>query len=173
MGRPTSGIARVVAALLANVPGCERAGAATTSGAAETSSAADSTGGVTGETTYTSPSACAATDECADGFCVAPYDAGAGTGAAGMGAPVCVPQCVPADALQLWCLDDAACCAGLRCNEIDGLCGASAGSSSTVGESWATLDTGSDTGAGTTDTGAGSTTGDTGTGTGTSDGTSA
>lgn len=100
-----------------------------------------STGAAAG-TTFDDALTCAGSPECDGGYCVAPYDAGAGASipAMGMGAPVCVDACVPELALDRWCLDDAACCDGLRCTATDGLCTlASTDADSSVGESWATL----------------------------------
>jgi len=152
-GRCCSGL------LLACALGCETSPAAP----AETSSPAESSGstGTVGSsegTTFAGPSPCTASSDCESGFCVAPYDAGAGTGPAGMGTPSCVPECVPPDALDRWCLDDAACCDGSVCDRRDGFCIALGGSSEeTIGESWSTDSSGS--GASSSETG-GSSSGD-------------
>ncbi|MBC8069561.1 MAG: hypothetical protein IAG13_14585, partial [Deltaproteobacteria bacterium] len=105
----------------------------------------DSTGGsgssgASEGTTFDGTTACQASEECEAGFCVAPYDAGAGTGGLGMGPAACVPECVPIEALDRWCIDDAACCDGSTCDPIDGFCVAEpAGTSeSSIGESWST-----------------------------------
>jgi hypothetical protein len=125
------------------VLGCESSPAAPY----DPSQAFDSTDGSgtsgTGEgTTFDGTTPCQASDECEVGFCVAPYDAGAGTGdvGAGMGPGACVPECVPVGALDRWCIDDAACCDGSTCASIDGFCVAEpAGTSeSSIGESWST-----------------------------------
>jgi hypothetical protein len=118
--------------------GCESAGgSATTTGPSDegTSSGSSTTGG---GTTFADAVPCSASAECSDGVCVAPYDPGAGPGSLGMGAPVCVPSCVPEDALELWCIDDASCCEGLECSAIDGFCVGPGGTSTdgTVGETW-------------------------------------
>lgn len=79
--------------------------------------------------------------QCEAGFCVAPYDAGAGPGVAGRGPAACVPACVPTQALDRWCIDDAACCANLTCDPVDGLCrdvGATTGSSTGL-DDWGTI----------------------------------
>lgn len=104
----------------------------------------------TGSTTYDPPVACAGSDECAPGHCVAPYDAAS----EGRGDAVCVDACVPELALDRWCIDDAACCDGLECGAIDGLCvRPDAGTDTSVGETWATLGTSEDSSSGgTTDT---------------------
>ncbi|MBC7975505.1 MAG: hypothetical protein H7138_11020 [Myxococcales bacterium] len=98
------------------------------------------TSGTSEGTTFDGTTGCQASRECEAGFCVAPYDAGAGTGALGMGAAACVPECVPVGALHLWCIDDDACCDGSSCDPIDGFCvgePADTGESS-IGESWST-----------------------------------
>jgi hypothetical protein len=70
-------------------------------------------------TTYGGEAACAATDDCEDGaYCAAPYDPATAT----RGAAVCVGSCVPRDDLTRWCIDDLACCEGLRCHTVDGFC---------------------------------------------------
>jgi hypothetical protein len=100
----------------------------------------------TGSTTYDDPLACAGSDACAPGFCVAPYEVGNG----GPGDAQCVDACVPELALDRWCIDDAACCEGLVCGSLDGLCvreGDSADTSS--GETWVTLGTSEDSGSST------------------------
>ena len=123
---------------LACALGCEGAG-----GSASTSGPSDdgtSTGSTTtdGGTTFDGATPCTASADCSEGVCVAPYDPAAGQGAAGMGAPACVPSCVPEDALALWCIDDASCCEGLTCSASDGFCVGTAGTTgdSTVGETW-------------------------------------
>lgn len=79
----------------------------------------ETTGGTTsGTTAVPGPDACEASEECGEGFCVAPYDAGASV----RGMTLCVSTCVDADDLQRWCIDDAACCDGLSCNAVDGFC---------------------------------------------------
>ena len=101
----------------------------------------------TGEagTTYDGPVPCERSEDCAGGFCVAPYDGGG----VGMGAASCVPECVPVDALDRWCIDDTSCCASLQCNPVDGLCRASAGTDGTATD-WGTTSLGdSDSGSGT------------------------
>ncbi len=102
-------------------------------------------GGTTGTTgtsegtTFGGPNECGGSADCEAGYCVAPYDAGAGMGTAGMGTAVCVPECVPVDALDRWCIDDGSCCDGLSCDDRDGFCLAPAASSDeTIGESWST-----------------------------------
>ncbi len=109
----------------------------------------------TGTTTYDAPTGCSAQQPCEVGYCVAPYDAAGGRGDA-----VCVPECVPADALDRWCFDDAGCCAELSCDPVDGLCrGPLLGSSS--GDSWGASSSGAGAtteGSG-TDTSSGSSTG--------------
>lgn len=126
--------------------GCETTAAP--DGASDpTASTAQDTGSSSGAgtTTYDPPVECAATDECAPGFCVAPYDAGVG-GAAGRGDAVCVDACVPELALELWCIDDAACCDGLECGAIDGLCLRPDDGTTTDPDTWATLGTTEDSG---------------------------
>lgn len=93
----------------------------------------------TGEvsTTYEGPIACERSEECAGGFCVAPYDGGG----AGMGEAWCVPECVPVDALDRWCIDDTSCCASLQCDPVDGLCRAAAGTDGTATD-WGTTSVG-------------------------------
>lgn len=101
-----------------------------------------SSSGETGGTTFVSPVACETTEDCAaGGFCVAPFDAGAPTVALGRGDPVCIDECVGALALDRWCMDDAACCDGLTCDALDGLCRDAASDSSSSGATtWATVD---------------------------------
>jgi hypothetical protein len=155
---------RAAALALACALGCEGAGGgASTSGPSDD----DTTGGSTtteGGTTFGDTQPCVTSEECDDGVCVAPYDPGAGSGRDGMGLSVCVPSCVPADALTLWCTDDASCCDGLECRAIDGFCIGAAGTSgdSTVGETWvvessddgSSTDSSSSTSSGSSDTGA-------------------
>lgn len=140
------------------VLGCEGSGGSqSTSGPSDegTSSGSSTTDG---GTTFGDAMPCTASADCSDGVCVAPYDPAAGPGADGMGAAVCVPSCVPEDALSLWCVDDASCCEGLSCSGSDGFCVAPAGTTgdSTVGETWmvesssdSTSDSGSTTESGT------------------------
>ncbi len=127
--------------------GCEGSGgSASTSGPSDdgTSSGSSTTDG---GTTFGDATPCTASADCSEGVCVAPYDPTAGTGAAGMGAPFCVPSCVPEDALSLWCIDDASCCEGLSCSASDGFCVGAPGTTgdTTVGETWM-VDSSSDTG---------------------------
>ena len=98
------------------------------------------TSGASEGTTFDGAAHCEATEQCEAGFCVAPYDAGAGTGDMGMGPAACVPECVPVGALDRWCIDDAACCDGASCDAIDGFCVAEPAdtSESSIGESWST-----------------------------------
>jgi hypothetical protein len=94
-----------------------------------TTGAETTTGGTTdGTTAVPGPDACEASEDCGEGFCVAPYDAGTSV----RGAAACVSTCVEADDLQRWCIDDAACCEGFSCSAVDGFCvgGAVDGSSS-------------------------------------------
>lgn len=89
--------------------------------AASTSTTTGTDGTMTGSigTTYTEPDACMSTEDCDGGMvCAAAYD----PGTASRGTAACVDACVPVDDLTLWCLDDLACCEGLRCNTVDGLC---------------------------------------------------
>lgn len=85
-----------------------------------------------GTTGTTGPiDACGASDECSEAFCVAPWD----TEQVARGPAACSLDCVADDDLSRFCIDDAACCGGSRCNEADGLCaaidpGTSSGSSS-------------------------------------------
>lgn len=110
-----------------------------------------------GTTTYDAPQGCSAEQPCEAGHCVAPYDPGSGRGDA-----LCVPDCVPADAADRWCFDDAACCAELTCDPVDGLCrGPLVGSS--TGDSWGASSSGSDGGS-TAGSSSSSTGGSTGTG---------
>jgi len=149
---------RPCAILLACALGCEgTGGAGATSGTnGETTSAGSST--TDGGTTFGDAVACTDSTMCEGGFCVAPYDPGAGTGVAGMGTPVCVPSCVQEDSLDEWCVDDASCCEGLACNAFDGFCVGLGGSSSDgVGETWV-VDSSSEGTSGTTDGASSSTT---------------
>lgn len=131
-------------------------GCVTTAAAPDpTDSTATDTGTTTGtgSTTYDPPVACAGSDECAPGRCVAPYDAGTG----GRGDALCVDACVPELALDRWCIDDAACCDGLECGAVDGLCvRADAGADTSIGETWATLGTSDDSSSGPVETSDGS-----------------
>lgn len=135
-GRRWSGL------LVACALGCETSPAAP----AESTSGADgnATSGSSGTsegTTFGGPSACTASGDCEAGYCVAPYDPGGGSGSAGMGMAACVPECVPEDALDRWCIDDASCCEGLSCDHRDGFCvGPSSTSEGTIGASWSTGD---------------------------------
>lgn len=144
--------------LLACALGC---GSATAPQSSSTTGGGDSTGttGSTGGTTYDGATPCTASEVCEGGFCVAPYDGGAPTVAMGMGDAVCVATCVPELALDRWCIDDAACCAGLSCGTIDGLCVGPGGSSdTTVGDSWVTVGDDSSSGTGATSSTEGSST---------------
>lgn len=109
----------------------------------------------TGEvsTTYDGPVPCMRTEDCAPDHCVAPYLADAG-----MGDAVCVPECVPADALDRWCIDDASCCASLQCDAIDGLCRAAGDTDATTG-GWGSSSGGSSSGSSGTGSGSGSSSG--------------
>jgi hypothetical protein len=133
-GRSWSGL------VFACVLGCE----ADPGASPGTTNAAESTGTLgsssTGEgTTFQGAAACEASTDCEAGYCVAPYDPGAGTGAAGMGTASCVPECVPEAALERWCIDDVSCCDALACDSRDGFCVAASGTSEgTIGESWST-----------------------------------
>ena len=85
------------------------------------STGADTTGGSggPGSTGFPPADACEGTEDCEEEmFCVAPYD----MGAAQRGEAACVSMCVGAAELNRWCIDDAACCEGLVCNEVDGFC---------------------------------------------------
>ncbi len=151
------------------------AGGGSTSGddeAADEASKGDSgTSGMVG-TGPVPPSPCESSEACGDDlFCVAPWDAGTGQ----RGEAACIPACVGTNALDRWCIDDAACCEGLRCNEVDGFClplpeATSTGSDTTEGDTSTGTDgepTGStsattdDTSSSTTSTETGETTGDT------------
>lgn len=77
-------------------------------------------------TTTGSPDECAASNECVDAVCVAAWDPETDTRTPA----ACVPECVVADDLARFCIDDAACCEGLVCNEADGLCASPSDSSS-------------------------------------------
>ena len=94
------------------------------------------------------PCSATAVTECdTDDNCVAPYDPYDPGEVSGKGAPICVDDCVAVNELQKWCMDNDACCQGLRCRSIDGLCEPSPHATSTG----STTDTGT--------TGSGSTTG--------------
>jgi hypothetical protein len=83
-----------------------------------------------GSTTATDRDACEASSDCDDARCVASWDAALDE----RGPAECVSECVGDTDLARFCLDDAACCDGLRCNEVDGLCTPiEAGTSSTTG----------------------------------------
>jgi hypothetical protein len=97
---------------------------ATSDGGTETD--ATSTSGTSAASAATGtqpPPECESTKDCETegtgpgGFCVAPFDTGEG-----MGPAVCVPECLGENDNQRWCIDDAACCDGLTCHEVDGYC---------------------------------------------------
>lgn len=71
-----------------------------------------------GGSTTGAPDACMGADECPEAFCVAPWDAELGQ----RGAAECMAECIAVDDLTRFCIDDASCCEGARCNRADGLC---------------------------------------------------
>lgn len=92
---------------------------------------ADTTRG--GGSTTGTPDACMASSDCSDAFCVAPWDAALGQ----RGPAECVAECIADDDLTRFCLEDASCCEGSRCNAADGLCArvSEASSSTSAGDS--------------------------------------
>jgi hypothetical protein len=72
---------------------------------------------------------CFGTDECGDGFCVAPYADNV------RGAFDCVVECVGPDEEGKWCFDDAACCDPLAHCTIRGYCEADAATTTSTGDS--------------------------------------
>lgn len=109
------GVQRGIVGLMLAMPSCN--------GEPEPNSDATQSGSTTG-----APDACMAGDDCPDAFCVAPWDA-----ELGQRAPAeCVAECITNDDLTRFCIDDASCCEGSRCNAGDGLCAAEAAESSST-----------------------------------------
>ena len=125
-------------------------GGTTSSGGGDDASTGTGTGTGTGtegsDPTFGGNPPCEHSSECADTmdaampYCVAPYDPGTSV----RGESVCVQTCVAEDDLGRWCVDDAACCEGLRCNEVDGFCLPRSGGSSSTGADSTTDVTGTD-----------------------------
>ena len=94
------------------------------------------------ETTLSPVPNCERSSDCTEDapHCVAPYDPGLGA----IGDAACVSACVTSGDLARACRDDAACCAGLQCNPVDGFCTAPLEdtTSSTGGETDIDTDTG-------------------------------
>ena len=91
-----------------------------------TSQAGSTTGAPIG-----APDACMGAEECPEAFCVAPWDAELGQ----RGAAECVAECIAVDDLTRYCIDDASCCEGARCNRADGLCAPESAESSGTSDS--------------------------------------
>lgn len=87
-------------------------------------------GATQGGSTTGAPDACMGGGDCPEAFCVAPWDAALGQ----RGTAECVAECIADDDLTRFCIDDASCCEGSRCNAGDGLCAAVAESSSTTAD---------------------------------------
>jgi hypothetical protein len=123
----------------------------------------------TGTPPYGRPTPCESSDDCEEGWsCIAPYDAGKG----GKGDPVCVEGCIEENDLDLFCMDDAACCGDLRCHEVDGFCEPAVDDGPTESGSSTDTATTSDTSSTSDNTGTGTTgSGSTGTSTGSDTGT--
>ncbi len=86
-----------------------------------TTGSTSGTGDAESETTFSAPPSCGLSRECEKTvapFCVAPYDPGSGT----IEDATCVTECVSVGDLARACRDDAGCCEGLLCNEVDGFC---------------------------------------------------
>lgn len=123
----------------------------------EEPSQVDTSGTSTGTSSgpsFDPPAACERSDDCEDPeapHCVAPYDPGTAT----LGPATCVATCVAVGDLARGCLDDDACCEGLRCNPVDGFCIDEASTSSSSGEG----DSSSSTGGGSSSSGSSSSSG--------------
>jgi hypothetical protein len=103
---------------------------------------------------YGRPTPCESSEECEEGeSCIAPYDPGNG----GVGEAVCVEGCIEENDLDLFCMDDAACCGDLRCRQVDGFCEPPVDDGTTDSGSSGATDTASGTSSTTGATGSGST----------------
>ena len=139
-------------ALFAVVCGCRTAPA--DAPASDDDGGADSAGTSTATesggsgTTFAPAEACEASTECAGdaAHCVAPYDSGTHR----IGDAQCVSTCVEAGDLARACVDDASCCAGLRCNPVDGFCAAEPAGTSTGSSTGTSSSGGSDSGSSST-----------------------
>lgn len=130
--------------------GAPSGGSTTGDDDAEAEAGQDATGtSGSGQTTTMPPATCESTEDCGDQelFCVAAWD----PGTAQKGEAACVASCVEANAIDRWCIDDAACCENLRCNEVDGFCLPLPGGT-TTGTTSDTTDTDTDMDSGTTST---------------------
>lgn len=78
-----------------------------------TSTTTATTQGSSAVTGTLDPTPCESTDDCADGYCVAPYDPATQPP---IGDAVCVADCVEPGALDRACTDDASCCGELVCD---------------------------------------------------------
>ncbi|MEM6993389.1 MAG: hypothetical protein AAF721_22945 [Myxococcota bacterium] len=100
---------------------CQRAPAGTSTGSAS-GAGSGSTGPAT-STTFMDPDACMSSEDCeTEGNCVAPYDPMPPDAEVGHGPASCAEPCIEENDLSKWCIDDAACCGLLRCNDVDGFC---------------------------------------------------
>lgn len=162
---------RITAAMVALV----LVGACTSGGNGSADSSSTTGGSSTGTTeapagtTYVEPDDCESTQDCdSPQLCVAPYD----PGSSARGPAACVNACVEADDVARWCIDDEACCEGLRCNEVDGFCIQDGNGTGTSGSTGAETDTSAgETVTGSSDGGTSSTSSTGGSGTSGSSGT--
>ncbi len=141
-------------ALAGLMPGaaCQTTTAATTgsAGSGSGSSTGTDTTATAGATTVGTPDECQSSEDCAgttggpDLMCVASYDPGLGV----KGPAVCSAECIAENDLTRWCQDDAGCCEGLFCREVDGFCEppSTTSTSTGTGSSGSGSDTGTSTG---------------------------
>jgi hypothetical protein len=119
---------RAAIVLLLALPGCN--------GGPEPSTTSE------GSSTTGALDTCMGADECPEAFCVAPWDAELGQ----RGAAECVAECIAVDDLTRFCIDDASCCEGARCNRADGLCAPESAESSGTSGTGSTSDASSSDG---------------------------